>query len=155
NEVNLGAKFVATQAGPIVGMNYYKGLLDTGDHVGSLWSSTGTLLASATFTNETVGGRQTVIFSNPGTVTAPTSYQLSYYSNGHYADTAGFFADDYANGPLSIAGNSSNAGNSYFAYGNANAFPTNAAGGTNYWVDVLYVPAGTGVNHAPSVTNDA
>ena len=85
NGVNLGVKFVATQAGTIVGMKYYKGLLDTGDHVGSLWSSTGTLLASATFTTESVGGWQTVIFSNPVTVTGGTPYVVSYHSNGHYA----------------------------------------------------------------------
>ena len=148
NGVNLGLKFVATQAGTIVGIEYYKGLLDTSDHVGSLWSSTGTLLASATFTNESVGGWQTVIFSNPVTITAGTSYVVSYHSNGHYADTAGFFADSYGNGPLSAIG-------SYFAYGDANAFPINSAAETNYWVDVLYVPTGNGVNHAPSLTNDA
>jgi Ca2+-binding RTX toxin-like protein len=155
NGVNLGVKFIPTQAGSIVGMKFYKGLLDTGDHTGSLWSSTGTLLASATFTTESVGGWQTVIFSNPVTVTGGTPYVVSYHSNGHYANTAGFFADDYGNGPLSVAGNSSSTGNSYFAYGTANAFPSNSAGGTNYWVDVLYVPTGNGVNHAPSLTNDA
>ena len=155
NGVNLGVKFVATQAGSIVGMKFYKGLLDTGDHVGSLWSSTGTLLASATFTNESVGGWQTVIFSNPVTVTGGTTYVISYHSNGHYADTAGFFADAYGNGPLSVAGNASGTGNSYFAYGNASAFPSNSAGGTNYWVDVLYLPTGGGVNHAPSLNDDA
>ena len=155
NGVNLGVKFVATQTGTIVGMKYYKGLLDTGDHVGSLWSSNGTLLASATFTNELVGGWQTVIFSNPVTVTGGTPYVVSYHSNGHYADTAGFFADTYGNGPLGVAGNASGTGNSYFAYGNSNAFPSSSAGGTNYWVDVLYVPAGGAVNHAPSPTNDA
>jgi Ca2+-binding RTX toxin-like protein len=155
NGVNLGVKFVATQAGTIVGVKYYKGILDTSDHVGSLWSSTGTLLASATFTNESTSGWQTAIFSNPVTVTGGTPYVVSYHSNGHYADTTGFFADTYGNGPLSVAGNASGTGNSYFAYGNANAFPITSAGGTNYWVDVLYVPAGNGVNHAPSPTNDA
>ena len=155
NGVNLGVKFVATQAGTIVGMKYYKGLLDTGDHVGSLWSSNGTLLASATFTNESVGGWQTVIFSNPVSVTAGTPYVVSYHSNGHYADTAGFFADTYGNGPLGVAGDASGTGNSYFAYGNSSAFPGSSAGGTNYWVDVLYVPTGGSVNHAPLLTNDA
>ena len=89
------------------------------------------------------------------TVTGGTPYVVSYHSNGHYADTAGFFADTYGNGPLGVAGNASGTGNSYFAYGNSNAFPSSSAGGTNYWVDVLYVPAGGGVNHAPSLTNDA
>ena len=155
--VNLGVKFVATQAGTIVGMKYYKGALDVSDggHVGSLWSSTGTLLASVTFSNELVSGWQTAIFSNPVTVTANTPYVVSYHSDGHYADTTGFFADTYGNGPLSVAGNASGTGNSYFAYGDATAFPSDSAGGTNFWVDVLYMPAGNGVNHAPSVTNDA
>ena len=154
NGVNLGAKFVPTQDGTIVGMKFYKGLLDTSDHVGSLWSSTGTLLASATFTTELVGGWQTVIFSNPVTVTGGTPYVVSYHSNGHYASTGGFFADAYGNGPLGVAGNASGTGNSYFAYGDASAFPINSGAGTNYWVDVLYVPAGGAVNHLPSPTDD-
>ena len=49
--VNLGVKF-ASQPGLITGLKYYKGAGDTGTHVGSLWASDGTLLASATFTNE-------------------------------------------------------------------------------------------------------
>ena len=154
--VNLGVKFVATQSGMIVGMKYYRGALDIRDdsHVGSLWSSTGSLLASVTFTNESVSGWQTATFSNPVTVTAGTPYIVSYYSNGHYAYTPGFFEDTYGNGPLSVAGNASGTGNSYYAYGNASAFPNNSAGGTNYWVDVLYVPDGSVVNNPPSVTDD-
>ena len=154
NGLNLGVKFTPTQAGTIVGMKFYKGLLDTGEHVGSLWSSNGTLLASVTFTNESLGGWQTAIFSNPVTVTGGTSYVVSYHSNGHYADTTGFFDDPYGNGPLSVAGNASGTGNSYYAYGNASAFPITSGGGTNFWVDVLYVPDGLGVNHAPSPTDD-
>ena len=50
--VSLGVKFLATEAGVITGLKYYKGAGDTGTHVGSLWTSDGTLLASATFTNE-------------------------------------------------------------------------------------------------------
>ena len=154
NGVNLGVKFNPTQAGTISGMKFYKGLLDTGDHVGSLWSSDGTLLASVTFTNESLGGWQTAIFSNPVTVTGGTSYVVSYHSNGHYADTTGFFDDPYGNGPLSVASNASGTGNSYYAYGNTSAFPITSAGGTNFWVDVLYVPDGLGANHAPSPIDD-
>ena len=152
--VNLGVKFAPTQPGTIIGVKFYKGLLDTGDHVGSLWSSDGTLLASVTFTNELVGGWQTAVFSNPVSVTGGTSYVVSYHSNGHYADTTGFFDDPYGNGPLSVAGNASGTGNSYYGYGNASAFPITSAGGTNFWVDVLYVPDGLGANHAPSTTDD-
>ncbi len=52
-QVNLGVRFTSSAAGTINGIKYYKGTGDTGTHTGSLWSSTGTLLATATSTNET------------------------------------------------------------------------------------------------------
>ena len=39
-----------------------------------LWSATGTLLATATFTNETASGWQQANFSNPVPITAGTTY---------------------------------------------------------------------------------
>src|SRR5690606_30867222 len=70
DSVELGVRFKVSSAGTITGMRYYKGAQDTGTHIGSLWTSTGTLLASATFTNETASGWQTVTFSQPVTVSA-------------------------------------------------------------------------------------
>ena len=57
---------------------------------GSLWTASGTLLASATFTNETASGWQQVIFSQPGRRSTPnTTYVAGYFApNGHYSDTA-------------------------------------------------------------------
>ena len=81
-------RFTSSSAGTITGIKYYKGANDTGTHTGSLWSSTGTLLATATFTNETASGWQTVTFSNPVSITAGTTYVASYHSNGHYAEPA-------------------------------------------------------------------
>ena len=43
NSINLGVKFLASEGGAITGLKYYKGAGDNGTHVGSLWSSTGTL----------------------------------------------------------------------------------------------------------------
>jgi len=40
--------------GYITGIRFYKGVNNTGTHLGHLWSSAGTLLASATFTGETL-----------------------------------------------------------------------------------------------------
>jgi hypothetical protein len=153
NGVNLGVKFVASQTGTIVGIKYFKGLSDTGTHSGSLWTSSGTLLATATFTNETLSGWQTVTFSSPVTISAGTSYVASYHSNGHYASTTGFFNNAYSNGPLSVAGNGG-VGNSFYLYGDQAAFPTNSATGANYWVDVLFVPSGDITNQIPVTTND-
>jgi hypothetical protein len=147
--VNLGMKFTSSQAGSIVGLRYYKGVGDGGTHVGALWSSTGTLLASATFTQETASGWQTVTFSSPVSIAAGATYVASYHSNGHYADTENYFAAARTNGPLTAQ-----AGNGYYSYGNNLAFPTNASGGVNYWVDVIYSPANT-VNQPPVGANDS
>ncbi|MGQ0433019.1 MAG: N,N-dimethylformamidase beta subunit family domain-containing protein, partial [Microthrixaceae bacterium] len=56
NAVELGVKFRADLDGTITGIRFYKGSTNTGTHVGSLWTSTGTLLAQATFTGETATG---------------------------------------------------------------------------------------------------
>ena len=78
NAVDLGVKFQATTNGTIVGIRFYKGPQSTGTHIGDLWSASGTLLASATFTNETASGWQQVNFSSPVSITAGTTYIASY-----------------------------------------------------------------------------
>jgi len=93
NATELGMKFTPDVSGYVFGVRFYKGATNTGSHVGSLWSSSGTLLASATFTNETASGWQQVSFSSPVAVTAGTTYVVSYHSNvGNYSVNAGYFA---------------------------------------------------------------
>lgn len=151
--VNLGVRFTASMAGSIVGVRYYKGISDHGTHVGSLWTSTGTLLASATFVNETNSGWQTILFDNPVEISPATTYVASYHSNGRYVSSNGYFANGYANGPLQVGGNGTSAGNSVYAYG-SDAFPSSASGGANYWVDVLFIPTGNVTNTAPVAAKD-
>ena len=83
--VELGVKFHASANGLITGIRFYKGPQNTGPHVADLWSSTGTLLATATFTNETASGWQQVNFSNPVAITAGTTYVASYHTDGDYS----------------------------------------------------------------------
>lgn len=136
--VELGMKFVASASGQITGLKYYKSAQDTGTHVGSLWTSTGTLLASATFINETASGWQTVLFSQPVTISAGTTYIASYQSNGHYAATPNYFTTTRTNGYLSAPSSSTSGGNGIYAFGSGNEFPNQSWNSTNYWVDVLY-----------------
>src|SRR5205823_12702188 len=77
--VELGVSFKADSSGYITGIRFYKSSANTGTHVGNLWSSTGTLLASAAFTNETASGWQQVNFANPLAITANTVYVASYH----------------------------------------------------------------------------
>ena len=58
--VELGVKFRSDNDGIITGIRFYKGPNNTGTHTGKLWSITGALLASATFTGETATGWQQV-----------------------------------------------------------------------------------------------
>ena len=62
-------------------------------HVGHLWSSTGTLLATATFTGETASGWQQVSFSTPVAIAANTVYIVSFSTGGGYFGiTNGYFS---------------------------------------------------------------
>jgi hypothetical protein len=149
-QVNLGVRFVSSLSGTISGIKYYKGANDTGTHTGSLWSSSGTLLATATFTNETSSGWQTLTFSNPVSITAGTTYVASYHSNGHYADTSDYFATDHVNGPLTASAGS----NGVYTYGSGNLFPASTYSATNYWVDVVFNAGSGGGNQPPVGTAD-
>ncbi|SCB08532.1 VCBS repeat-containing protein [Bradyrhizobium shewense] len=150
SQVNLGVKFTSSGSGTITGIKYYKGASDTGTHSGSLWSNTGTLLATATFTNETSSGWQTVTFSNPVSITAGTTYVASFHSNGRYTATSNYFATAHSNGPLTAPAS----GNGVYTYGNGNLFPTSTFNATNYWVDVLFNSSGGGANQPPVANND-
>jgi len=142
NSVNLGVKFTADASGSITGIRFYKSALNTGSHIGSLWSATGTLLAQATFTNETASGWQTATFASPVSITAGTTYVASYLApNGHYSASAEGLSSAVTNGPLTALSDGSSAGNGVYAYGPSTAFPSSVFNATNYHVDVNYVPA--------------
>jgi len=144
NAVQLGVRFRPTESGTVTGIRFFKGPENTGTHVGSLWSSSGSRLASATFTGETASGWQSVTFPTPVTVTAGATYTASYHTTvGRYSATSGFFNNGpFTEGPLTAIG-------SVYRYGAANGFPTSSYGGANYWVDITFTRTTT-VNVAPT-----
>jgi hypothetical protein len=134
---NLGVQFVASSSGFVTGIRFYKEADNTGTHAGSLWTSSGTLLASGTFTGESASGWQELDFSSPVAITAGTTYVASYSTTtGHYAATSGGLSSAVTNGPLTAL-----AGGGVYAYGPANTFPSNSFNQSNYWVDVVYSPS--------------
>jgi hypothetical protein len=140
NAVNLGVKFQASTTGKITGVRFYKGPQNTGAHIGNLWSASGSLLASATFTNETASGWQQVNFSNPVTISANTTYIASYHTNtGEYSANGNYFANAHTNAPLTAPSSSSSGGNGVYAYSSSNLFPNNTYNANNYWVDVVFM----------------
>jgi hypothetical protein len=143
--VNLGVQFQASQNGMISGIRFYKEPDNTGTHTGTLWTATGTQLATGTFANESTQGWQELDFSTPVPVTAGTTYVASYLTTtGHYAQTSGGLSSAVTNGPLTALANGG-----VYAYGSSTTFPTSSYNGSNYWVDVVYTPTAT----APSVTS--
>ncbi|HTT17835.1 MAG TPA: N,N-dimethylformamidase beta subunit family domain-containing protein [Candidatus Sulfotelmatobacter sp.] len=138
-----GVRFRSDYNGYITGIRFYKASTNTGTHIGNLWTNSGTLLATATFTNETSAGWQQVTFSNPVAITADTTYVASYFTpSGHYSDTAGYFATSGADAPpLHFLENGVDGANGIYVYSSTSTFPTSTFGSTNYWVDVVFVPA--------------
>ncbi|MDF1635800.1 N,N-dimethylformamidase beta subunit family domain-containing protein, partial [Mycoplana sp. MJR14] len=148
--VELGVRFQSSVAGTVSGIRFYKGSQDTGTHTGSLWSSTGTRLATLTFTNETASGWQTAYFSSPVTLTPGQTYTASYHTNtGRYSTTTNYFTSNVTSGPLTAPGS----GNGVYAYGANSLFPTSTFSATNYWVDVMFTPSTSG-NTAPTAVAD-
>ena len=144
--VELGMSFKSDVNGFITGVRFYKSANNTGTHVGNLWTSTGTLLATATFTNETASGWQQVNFSNPVAITANTVYVASYHCTvGHYSVNGGAFATSGVdNAPLHALVNTGSTPDGPFAYGSTSQFPKNTYNSANYWVDVAFSSIGTG-----------
>jgi Domain of unknown function (DUF4082)/Bacterial Ig-like domain/Bacterial Ig domain/Purple acid Phosphatase, N-terminal domain len=149
--VELGVKFRPQENGQITGLRFYKGTTNSGTHVGHLWSATGSMLAEATFSNETPRGWQEVTLSSPVSVTAGTTYVASYHApNGNYAWNSGFFASaGVDNPPLRALANSDEGGNGVYAYGPSRSFPNNNWQSTNYWVDVVFQGSGGGGDTTP------
>jgi N,N-dimethylformamidase beta subunit-like protein/uncharacterized protein DUF4082/fibronectin type III domain protein/Big-like domain-containing protein len=138
NAVELGVKFTASAGGSVTGVRFYKSSANTGAHAGSLWTSTGTRLAQATFTNETAAGWQTATFASPVAITAGTTYIASYFApSGHYSASGGGLSSAVTNGPLQAVGNGTSA-NGVYVYGAASAFPSNSYNATNYFIDVMF-----------------
>ncbi len=132
--VELGTKFTAQSNGAVSGIRFWKNAENTGTHVGNLWDSSGILLASATFTNETASGWQTAALSKPVSLTAGKKYTVSYMApNGRYVSSQNH---NFQSDTPSLAVGTKNSG--VYTYGSKSAFPRNSWQSSNYWVDVQF-----------------
>ncbi len=83
--VELGLRFSVRRAGHVTGIVFEKSPQNTGEHIGTLWSSDGKILGRGTFQNETAAGRQELRFEDPVPLTPRTEYVASYWAPaGHY-----------------------------------------------------------------------
>ena len=131
--IEVGVKFTSNTNGSITGLRFYKSAANTGTHTASLWTASGQLLATATFTGETASGWQQVNFTTPVTITAGTTYVASYHTSaGHYSVSRSYFGSQFNSGSLHVPANGG-----VYRYGTG-GFPANAYQASNYWVDVLF-----------------
>ena len=154
--LEVGVKFRADTDGRISGLRFYKGATNTGTHVGHLWTRTGTLLGTATFTNETATGWQQVSFADPIAVTANTTYVASYHApRGNYASSEDFFAPAGVDSPpLHALRDGADGGNGLYGYGPSGTFPTGVFRSENYWVDVVFDDTTGPDTTAPKITGE-
>jgi hypothetical protein len=122
----------------VTGIRFYKGALNTGTHVGHLWTTNGFMLGDATFTGETASGWQQVDFASPVQINANATYIASYHTDvGFYALDRPYFGTAYDNGVLHALRDGQDGPNGVFAIGGI-GFPALTNGSANYWVDVLF-----------------
>ena len=133
--LSVGLQFQSSTAGSIVGVEFWKGSLNTGTHVADLWTSNGQLLASATFSNESSSGWQQVLFTTPVSINANTTYVVSYFTTASDVSyTGGALSSNVTNGSLTAL-----KGGGVYAYGSSSMFPSQSNGQNgSYWVDPLF-----------------
>ncbi|WP_204913053.1 DUF4082 domain-containing protein [Microlunatus spumicola] len=139
--VTLGTKFTSSRDGYISGIRFYKAAANTGVHTGTLYSSSGTALATGTFSNESATGWQTLQFARAVAINAGTTYVAAYYApSGHYSADSYYFGKPYNAGVLTAAGGN---GVTNGVYAERSAFPNNSIRQTNYYVDAVFSPDDT------------
>src|SRR6202008_1687950 len=123
--VELGVRFRSDVAGRITGIRFYKASTNTGTHIGNLWTNTGTLLATATFTKESASGWQMASFGTPVAITPNITYVASFFAPAsHYSADSNYFAAGFDNAPLHALQTGIDGANGIYNYGTSSTFPT-------------------------------
>lgn len=142
--VTLGLRFTPSVNGYLDSVEFFRGSsANTARHV-SLWSATGTRLATAS-TRDTRLGWNWGRFDRPVRVTAGTTYVASYHA------PAGRYNVD-ANGsksPRTIAPLTFPAGGGVYRYGSAEAFPDKRWQSSEYFVSPVFIADVAGAGSSP------
>lgn len=147
--VELGLKFSSSVDGIVEEIRFFKGSSqNTGPHTGSLWTSSGRLLAQTMFTNETATGWQTSKLPTAVPIVAGRTYVVSYHApGGKYSTDSSFFTGSSKREHITLPANAG-----VYAYGSS-AFPSSTHRNSNYFVDVTFTP-GTVPTSPPPTTKE-
>jgi Domain of unknown function (DUF4082) len=135
SQYELGLKFKSSVPGSITGIRFWKGSAEASGHIGSIWSSSGTKLATVTFANETPSGWQVQSLVLPVPVTANTIYIVSVgTTNTNYCAQNNGLTAVITNLQLSTI-----VGPNGVYSTTRGAFPTLTWQASNYFRDVVFV----------------
>jgi hypothetical protein len=138
-----GLKFRPKSNGQVTAVKFHKAAVNTGTHVGRLWTLGGTSLGSVTFTGETASGWQTATFASPIAVTAYTTYIVSVYMPvGRYSSSTNYWTSARDRPQLQAPFDGECGTNGVYAYSDSATFPTTTYNAANYWVDVVFTNSG-------------
>lgn len=138
--IAVGVKIRSTEPGIITAIRFYKGTGTTGTHTGQLYTGSGTLLSSATFT-ETSSGWQEVELPAPIYISQGVTYVASCHSaSGDYGYTSSYFTTEAGAGPIKGIMNGVDGGNGVYSYSATPVMPSLSYASSNYFVDVVFTP---------------
>ncbi|NCA08313.1 MAG: DUF4082 domain-containing protein, partial [Micrococcales bacterium] len=115
--LELGLKMSSSADGWVRKVTFYKYAGDNSVHTANVWSSTGILLASQNFADETESGWQSVTLNNPVRIDANQSFTVSVFSDAYRFN--GSFTNSLpsrTSGPLTII-------DGFYRYTNVSAYP--------------------------------
>jgi hypothetical protein len=127
----VATRFIPDYDGKFTGYRFYKAPGETGTHTARLYTLSGQLVHTATFSGETASGWQRVTFTTPVYGSAGQEYYITVNTNVKQAKTPAYFNN---NGAIFR-----NWGGAYGGgYGQPiNAFPSSGSG-SSFFVDVYY-----------------
>ncbi|MGB3375156.1 MAG: DUF4082 domain-containing protein [Microbacterium sp.] len=137
--VELGIRFTPTVSGKVTALQYYQTGRASGVQKATLWASNGKTLARQTFKPSKKVGWHTVALRTPVSLTKGKTYVASYHApkGGYGAVYSAFTKSKKPTGFIVKPG----AG--VYRYGKKSTMPTSTYRNSNYFVDVVYQPAGT------------
>ena len=135
--MEVGLKFSSSRGGRVIALQFYRSEKQTGSYIGTLWSADGDRLGTAEFGASDEVGWQTASLTSSVRLDPHETYTVSYFAeDGYPAATRDFFTEGYSRFCLEVP---VNGGVSKIS--SKSAMPTKSYRGTNYMVDVVFVPA--------------
>jgi hypothetical protein len=129
----LGTKIKVNSAASLTAIRFYKDAGETGTHTATLWSASGSVIATATYGSETASGWQEAALSSPVALTPGTTYVISVGFNTRFVMTANALGSALSDGPLQTVADGANG----VIGGAAGVFPTASWANSSYFVDAV------------------